>query len=392
MNRTFIVIPCYNEETRLDTDAFARCLRDQPETSLVFVNDGSTDGTLAVLRSFADKHPKRTHVIDQNPNAGKAEAVRRGMLAAMSLGADLAGYWDADLATPLEAIPQFVAVFDAHPETELVLGARVALLGHEIDRKPIRHYLGRVFATGASLVLNLPVYDTQCGAKLMRCNDRTRKLFEEPFGSRWIFDVEMLARHLRGRTAPHQIRELPLEQWTDVAGSKVKPVDFFRALGELIQVHRRYRINTSYKTLVSAATAAPVHYAGAGAIGTVAHYLTLTLLVELLGASPVVGTVVGAAIGALINYFLNYHFTFTSYASHKRTLPRFLVVAGLGMAINAGGMWLGTKLLGINYLITQVGCTALVLAVGFVLNKLWTFGTFDALPVKHAHETDRRSE
>jgi putative flippase GtrA len=120
--------------------------------------------------------------------------------------------------------------------------------------------------------------------------------------------------------------------------------------------------------------------------------LTLALLVEVLGASPVVGTVVGAAIGALINYFLNYHFTFTSYASHKRTLPRFLVVAGLGLAINAGGMWLGTKLLGINYLITQVGCTALVLAVGFVLNKLWTFGTFGAVPVKSAHRADRRPE
>jgi putative flippase GtrA len=316
-------------------------------------------------------------VIDQNPNAGKAEAVRRGMLAAMASGADLAGYWDADLATPLEAIPEFVDVFDKHPETELVLGARVALLGREIERNPLRHYLGRIFATGASLVLDLPVYDTQCGAKLMRCNEDTHKLFEEPFGSRWIFDVEMLARYLQERDAPHQIRELPLEQWTDVAGSKVKPIDFLRALGELIRVHRRYRLNGSDNTLVSAITAAPVHYAGAGAIGTLAHYLTLTLLVELLGISPVLGTVVGAAVGALINYFLNYHFTFTSYASHARTLPRFLLVAGLGMGINAAGMWLGAEQLGINYLLAQIGCTGMVLATGFLLNKVWTFASVD---------------
>ena len=375
MNHTFIVVPCYNEEARLDTDAFARCMEEQPNTSFILVDDGSTDGTLSVLRGLAARYPGRTHVVDQNPNAGKAEAVRQGMLTAMSLGADLAGYWDADLATPLEAIPKFVEVLESHPEAELVLGARVALLGHNIDREPSRHYLGRVFATGASLVLNLPVYDTQCGAKLIRCNDRTRELFEEPFGSRWIFDVEMLARHLEGRTTPHQIRELPLDQWTDVAGSKVKPIDFLRALGELIQVHRRYRLNKSYAPLVSAATAAPVHYAGAGAVGTLAHYLTLALLVELLGASPVVGTVLGASVGAVINYFLNYHFTFASYASHRRTLPRFLVVAGVGVAINAGGMWLGTKVLGINYLVTQIGCTAVVLAVGFLLNKLWTFGT-----------------
>jgi putative flippase GtrA len=53
------------------------------------------------------------------------------------------------------------------------------------------------------------------------------------------------------------------------------------------------------------------------------------------------------------------------------------VVAGVGVAINAGGMWLGTRVLGINYLITQIGCTAVVLALGFLLNKLWTFGTVD---------------
>lgn len=375
MSRTVIVIPCYNEEARFDPDAFAHCLQAQPDTSFILVNDGSTDGTLARLEEFAAQYPERAQVIDQNPNAGKAEAVRKGMLAAMASGAELAGYWDADLATPLEAIPEFVALLDGHPETELVLGARVALLGREIDRKPFRHYLGRVFATGASLVLDLPVYDTQCGAKLMRCNDRTRKLFEAPFDSRWIFDVEMLARHLHERDAPHQIRELPLERWTDIAGSKVEPIDFLRALGELIRVHRRYHINASYNTLVRAMTAPPIHYAGAGAVGTLAHYVVLTLMVELLGISPVIGTAVGAAVGAGINYFLNYHFTFISEASHRRTLPRFLLVAGLGLGMNAGGMWIATKFLGMNYLLAQVGCTALVLVTGFLLNKAWTFRT-----------------
>jgi glycosyltransferase involved in cell wall biosynthesis len=374
MSRTLIVIPCYNEEARFDPDAFSRCLRAQPDISFILVNDGSTDGTLARLEAFAAEYPERVQVIDQTPNAGKAEAVRKGMLAAMNSGADRAGYWDADLATPLEAIPEFMDLLDKHPKTELVLGARVALLGRDIEREPLRHYLGRVFATCASLVLDLPVYDTQCGAKLMRCNANTLKLFEEPFGSRWIFDVEMLARYLRGRDAPHQIREFPLEQWRDVAGSKVKPIDFIRGLGELIRVHRNYRLNGSYSTLVRAITAPPVHYAGAGAIGTLAHYLVLALLVELLGISPVIGTVVGAAVGAGINYFLNYHFTFTSDASHARTLPRFLIIAGLGMGINAGGMWLATNLLGINYLLAQVGCTAVVLVAGFLLNKVWTFG------------------
>jgi dolichyl-phosphate beta-glucosyltransferase len=373
MTRASIVIPCYNEEARFDTDAFARCLGAQPSTSFILVNDGSTDGTLAKLKAFAGEYPTRVQVIDQTPNAGKAEAVRKGMLAAIDSGAELAGFWDADLATPLEAIPEFVDLFDRHPETELVLGARVALLGREIERKPLRHYLGRIFATGASMVLNLPVYDTQCGAKLIRSSAVTRKLFDEPFGSRWIFDVEMLARYLRGRDAPHQIRELPLERWTDVAGSKVKPIDFVRAFGELIRVQRHYHLNTTYKGVVRAMTAPSAHYASAGAIGTLAHYMVLTLLVELLRVSPVIGTAVGAGVGAGINYFLNYHFTFTSQALHSRTLPRFLLVAALGMGMNAGGMWIATTQLGINYLLAQLGCTFLVLVAGFLLNKTWTF-------------------
>lgn len=369
MTRTTIVVPCYNEAERFDAAAFARCLREQPDVSFILVNDGSKDATLATLEAFAADHSTRVQVIDQNPNAGKAEAVRRGMLLAIASGAELAGFWDADLATPLEAVPEFVEAFDEHPETELLLGARVALLGREIERKPVRHYLGRVFATCASLVLKLPVYDTQCGAKLLRCNEGTHRLFEEPFGSRWIFDVEMLARYLSNRETPHRIRELPLERWTDIEGSKVKPLDFFRAFGELIRVHRKYSLNGVHQGFL---------YAGAGAVGTVAHYAILTAFVQLIGMSPVLATAIGAGVGALINYMLNYHVTFLSDASHFRTLPRFLLVAGLAMGLNAGGMWIAIEIFGINYLVAQVFCTLLVLVAGFLLNKTWTFGSSEA--------------
>ena len=176
-------------------------------------------------------------------NGGKAEAVRRGLLEAAGLGARYAGFWDADLATPLDAIPDFVGHLDAHPDVQMIFGARVRLLGRQIDRRPVRHYLGRIFATTASLVLGVPLYDTQCGAKLFRVSPEIVRLFEAPFRSRWIFDVEIVARFL---CQPHSagvgslIHETPLQRWRDVAGSKVRPRDFVRALFELWTIGRAY--------------------------------------------------------------------------------------------------------------------------------------------------------
>jgi glycosyltransferase involved in cell wall biosynthesis len=235
-----IVVPCYNEAARFDETAFSRALAESGTTSFVLVNDGSSDDTLSALRSVAAEHPARIHLIDQPKNEGKAEAVRQGMLAAFDRGAKMAGYWDADLATPLDAVPDFVSALESAPEVDIVLGARVAILGHEIERSAVRHYAGRVFATLASMVLGLSVYDTQCGAKLFRCNDATRDLFAEPFGSRWVFDVELLARYLQNGGAPSGIRELPLRQWTDIPGSKVKPADFVHGVAELARIRRRY--------------------------------------------------------------------------------------------------------------------------------------------------------
>jgi hypothetical protein len=106
-----------------------------------------------------------------------------------------------------------------------VLGSRIRLLGRRVRRSPARHYAGRVFATVASLKLRLPVYDTQCGAKLFRACGETRAAFERPFSSRWIFDVEILAR-LTGSLGPEAVAERlvehPLAEWADVGESKLR--------------------------------------------------------------------------------------------------------------------------------------------------------------------------
>lgn len=246
MPRTLVVIPCFNEAHRLPGDEIASFAAAHADLGFVLVDDGSTDDTARLLEKLRAQLPERISVTRLPRNVGKAEAVRQGMLQALATDAAYCGYLDADLATPLAEIPRFVAELEAHPRCEVVFGARVALLGRRIVRRPLRHYLGRVFATVASNVLSLPVYDTQCGAKLFRNGATARALFGEPFVTSWVFDVELLARLIAlrrregGTPVAECVRELPLLQWVDVAGSKVRGTDFFRAVGELLRIRARY--------------------------------------------------------------------------------------------------------------------------------------------------------
>jgi dolichyl-phosphate beta-glucosyltransferase len=242
-----IVVPCYNESERLAVAKFHEFASAHPEVRFLFVNDGSRDETLRILQGLHAHDPVHFQVLDLPQNQGKAEAVRRGMLQAFGVHDRYVGFWDADLATPLAEIPRFVAALERHPERDICFGSRVRLLGRNIDRQALRHYLGRLFATVASFVLDLAVYDTQCGAKLFRVREQTLKLFAAPFSVNWTFDVELIAR-LQAQTATRshsgdadqRIYELPLNDWHDVAGSKVRPADFFKAFFEMLRVYRKY--------------------------------------------------------------------------------------------------------------------------------------------------------
>jgi hypothetical protein len=132
-----------------------------------------------------------------------------------------------------------------HPDRDICFGARVQLLGREIHRQAFRHYIGRLFATAASLTVRLPIYDTQCGAKLFRVSPAIQELFAEPFLGRWTFDGEIIARLMQQCTdespRPSDLMyELPLDEWRDIEGSKVHAIDFFLSLIELGRIRRRY--------------------------------------------------------------------------------------------------------------------------------------------------------
>jgi glycosyltransferase involved in cell wall biosynthesis len=239
--RLQLVIPCYNEASRLDATTFVRFITSRDDVGLLFVDDGSTDSTAQVLKDIAEKSAGRVDTLILPGNRGKAGAVQRGMVAAIEKQSELIGYWDADLATPLDAIDEFLAVLDARPDIDIVIGSRVKLLGRHIERHAFRHYAGRLFATAASLALRLDVYDTQCGAKIFRVNPQIRQVMATAFLSKWVFDIEILARyaHVVGMDrAASSIYELPLTTWTDVAGSKVKVRHAARALWDIARIWR----------------------------------------------------------------------------------------------------------------------------------------------------------
>lgn len=240
------MIPCYDEAKRLDVDGFRTYLARSEPVRLVFVDDGSRDPTPDMLHKIRAGYEDRAELLRMDINRGKGEAVRFGLNYALkNFEQDAIGFWDADLATPLDSITRFLGVLDRDPHIQMVFGSRVKLLGRSVVRRPVRHYLGRVFATIVSTMLRLPIYDTQCGAKLFRVNPDTPKIFAEPFVSKWVFDVEIIARCLRlhrddTKRVEQMIYEYPLETWIDIAGSKVRATDFLRATLDIVRIWRKY--------------------------------------------------------------------------------------------------------------------------------------------------------
>jgi glycosyltransferase involved in cell wall biosynthesis len=120
------------------------------------VDDGSVDATWELLERMRAAAPATVTVIRRPKNDGKAEAVRIGIMAAIAENPAVVGFLDADLSTPLRAVDDFLALLRTRPDVEFVLGSRVLLMGRDVRRRAVRHYLGRVFATAVSLALDAP--------------------------------------------------------------------------------------------------------------------------------------------------------------------------------------------------------------------------------------------
>lgn len=218
-----LVIPCKNEYWRLDISAFLDAISAFPWLTLLFVDDGSTDDTAETL-AFLSRQSPAIQAIYLPRNVGKAAAVYTGIQTLLAhTQADWVGFWDADLAAPLSELKGFHDELERNPDAQAILGARWPHLGAQIDRTPFRNIVGTLMKALIRHALHAPVYDTQCGAKIFR-RDLAKRIFAEPFHSKWLFDVELL-RRIPPRTMRHAVIEHPLSVWHDVPGSKLKLSD-----------------------------------------------------------------------------------------------------------------------------------------------------------------------
>lgn len=238
--KTLLIIPFYNEEARIDRHKLAQNFKQFYQLDFLLIDDGSQDQTPQILQSFAQEH-KNVSVRKNDKNLGKAESLRQGVLSAEIKKYDYIGYLDADLATPISEIVRLLNYAEKNTDKKLIMGTRIKLLGNRVKRSLVRHYFGRIFATIISqFVLKIPVYDTQCGAKIIQAS-LAQEIFKTPFYTKWLFDVELLLRmRKQSIDLTQNVVEIPLFEWTEMGDSKIRWYEFLSVPFQIIKLYAKY--------------------------------------------------------------------------------------------------------------------------------------------------------
>lgn len=238
-----VVIPCYNEETRLKTETFKDFVNQNLGYHLCFVNDGSKDNTLSVLNELAKGREDYISVYNCEKNGGKAEAVRQGTLHMIKdEQLNYIGYLDADLSTNFKDFDDLVQTI-SKSDFKIVGGSRINRMGADITKAGSRAIISKTINMIIQAILGMSFQDTQCGAKVMT-REIAEHMFNKKFLTSWLFDVEIFMRMKRYYGADKvksMICEQPLKRWVHEDGSKLSMSDSFKILGQLFQIAWAYR-------------------------------------------------------------------------------------------------------------------------------------------------------
>ena len=234
-----LVVPCFNEEHRLKKEYFYSLISELQkfDFELFFVNDGSKDSTAQILDDFTAHGSTVLHL---KKNVGKAEALRQGFIATQKNHPEcgIYGYLDADAAFRISDVLCLVnAIIQSYSDKRVLMlsGARVSLAGSDIRRSKFRHLIGRVIVTYLNLSGFNRMYDPQSGLKLIRVESPHQLSMEENFKTRWFVDLEILERL---KTFSVEVIEVPVKSWTEVGGSKLKPIHVLNVLHEILIIKR----------------------------------------------------------------------------------------------------------------------------------------------------------
>jgi len=254
--RTTIIIPCYNEANRLHLEVFLNFARRNSNISFVFVDDGSKDLTINLLCGAMAALPKQVDVLMMARNAGKAEAVRHGLKFAAKRGDKYVAFLDADLATPLNAINDFISVADRLDNIDVVFGSRAGGLGRQVYRDLHRKMISLVCASMGRLATGLALKDTQCGAKLFRNTPHLKTCLDAPFTAGWLFDVELFLRISNPNKHDRKnFFEYPVLEWTEIPGSNIKFSDVIKGgLKMTSLIFNQWKIREQFKNKRQAPT------------------------------------------------------------------------------------------------------------------------------------------
>ena len=238
-----IIIPCFNEYERLPIKDIESFLKQHKNIKIIFSDDASTDNTLKLLEKIRFDFNDQVSIYKLKINKGKAEAIRQAALHAFQKidGFDKIAYLDADMAVSLEECVEHSKLLKKNKV--LVFGSRISKIDNTIIRSDFRHYSGRFIATIISNLLEIKVYDTQCGCKIID-KSLAEKILNTPFISKWLFDVELFFRIIKlySRADLKDICvEIPLKSWIDKGGSKVKITYFFKMWRDLYLIKKAYK-------------------------------------------------------------------------------------------------------------------------------------------------------
>ena len=238
-----VVIPCYNEESRLLGDEFKKFVHKNLGYHLCFVNDGSKDKTLEVLQELRKGKEDYISIYDCEKNGGKAEAVRLGMLhLAKQTQFDYIGFLDADLSTNFEDFDDLVQTI-SNSNYKIVSGSRINRMGADIAKESARAIISKTINFIIRKTLGMDFKDTQCGAKIMS-KEVIEKTFQKKFLTKWLFDVEifMRMRNIYGLEGTKKmVCEKPLNRWVHMDGSKLSFKDSFKIIFQIGQIAVHYK-------------------------------------------------------------------------------------------------------------------------------------------------------